>query len=1120
VLASVTAKHVANEIIPLIYARDGAVYSSWRGHVTGERVTMSTIRVSLACGVVLLSLASRPASSDTIIPRDPDSVLVCPTEDACLTHEEAQSRLCDANTGTASQNTAEVILDTRRIEARETGDAILEPNKSFAEIATRFRTVVSFPATINVGAQYSGHLRGSGNLDTQRGTVRIRISLFESDPGSPGTLIGDPQVILDRTENGNLGPPQIVNALISSASDAVDGTLQAASFTHDLDVGKDYEIVVRLDVEAVGLNSLADFRTGSHGVTVDCLTITPNMEDADGDGLFDDWETSGLDMGEDGFLDLASLGANPQRKDVFLELDWLASDKPTRVAIKAMKDAFNLAPVSNPGASGIKLWVDTGSLADGSGLVGDNLGGGNRITTTDILGQAFNLSSLTENFYTVKKQNFDPRRRLVFRYGMSYASPNNDTGTSTGNNTATTLNDTNQNWLTDEWKNRTVTITGGTNVGDACAIVSNTNNQLTISGCGGLPNWTTTPDTTSTYRISGTGGQAFGASFIEYVHDPATVMHELGHTLGLGHGGADDGRNCKPNYLSVMNYRYQPGGIPVLPGADSGIDWDVDSVFETIDFSPPRFKGGRAVAPLAPLDESMLNEGTPLDPTDSAHQLIFVNGANQYASAPIGSAIDWNGDGDSNDGIVTVNTNIAGPNGEESACNRTPNTQIETAAAGTAITGNHDWSNLRYNFRLDAEFQSKPDPGELEPHPTLEDYERRKKSLRTTDLGLTKAFEPSFTAAGQDVTLRLTVSNAGPNIAHDVVVTDSLSEELSVVDMPQDCNLDASHTLRCELGAIQSGKTAQREVRLHIAADIDCDTAQIRNFANTASVENRAGPDLNIGNNEASTELRALCARYDYAAKFVCGSQASPTDMRLARGWYATTVNVHNPNDEVVTVFSKLALSHPSQGNKGGETKPFRFSELGYDQVVGLECDEVRRSVFSGEFPTPYIEGFLVVQSPRSLDVTGLYSSANLDGHDTAFGQASVHTEQIRERQRKKPPEYQSSAKPDLLPTDPRCLPPNPGTGNIPRAVEVTVRNAGSDRAGKSDLRASFSAGTSAIKEIAELSAGQSQTLEIKLPEQCAPACRVTFYADSGNTVAESNEGNNQSVLECLPLPG
>jgi hypothetical protein len=35
-----------------------------------------------------------------------------------------------------------------------------------------------------------------------------------------------------------------------------------------------------------------------------------------------------------------------------------------------------------------------------------------------------------------------------------------------------------------------------------------------------------------------------------------TFMHELGHNLGLGHGGSDN-RDYKPNYLSVMNRMFQ-----------------------------------------------------------------------------------------------------------------------------------------------------------------------------------------------------------------------------------------------------------------------------------------------------------------------------------------------------------------------------------------------------------------------------------------------------------------------------------------------------------------------------------------------------------------------------------
>ncbi|MFJ9313098.1 hypothetical protein ACIRN4_02820 [Pimelobacter simplex] len=45
-----------------------------------------------------------------------------------------------------------------------------------------------------------------------------------------------------------------------------------------------------------------------------------------------------------------------------------------------------------------------------------------------------------------------------------------------------------------------------------------------------------------------------------------TFVHELGHTLGLRHGGVDD-THYKPNYLSVMNYSFQLAGVPRTSGA-------------------------------------------------------------------------------------------------------------------------------------------------------------------------------------------------------------------------------------------------------------------------------------------------------------------------------------------------------------------------------------------------------------------------------------------------------------------------------------------------------------------------------------------------------------------------
>ncbi|CAE8608761.1 unnamed protein product [Polarella glacialis] len=49
----------------------------------------------------------------------------------------------------------------------------------------------------------------------------------------------------------------------------------------------------------------------------------------------------------------------------------------------------------------------------------------------------------------------------------------------------------------------------------------------------------------------------------------ATVMHELGHALGLRHGGGDNIIN-KPNYISIMNYLYQTSGLPKLGHPQEG----------------------------------------------------------------------------------------------------------------------------------------------------------------------------------------------------------------------------------------------------------------------------------------------------------------------------------------------------------------------------------------------------------------------------------------------------------------------------------------------------------------------------------------------------------------------
>ncbi|MGC9100852.1 MAG: hypothetical protein ACP5HC_06310 [Caldisericum sp.] len=71
-----------------------------------------------------------------------------------------------------------------------------------------------------------------------------------------------------------------------------------------------------------------------------------------------------------------------------------------------------------------------------------------------------------------------------------------DSGTSSGSNTSTTLNDNTKNWTANAWQNKVVVITAGTGVGQIRKIVSNTSNQLTVAN-----DWVTIPDSTSQYKI-------------------------------------------------------------------------------------------------------------------------------------------------------------------------------------------------------------------------------------------------------------------------------------------------------------------------------------------------------------------------------------------------------------------------------------------------------------------------------------------------------------------------------------------------------------------------------------------------------------------------------------------
>lgn len=307
-----------------------------------------------------------------------------------------------------------------------------------------------------------------------------------------------------------------------------------------------------------------------------------DLADDDGDGLPNSWETGPVDTTGDGTpdLDLPAMGADPRHKDLFVELDHMPNLKLENNALLLVRKAFDNAPVTNPdGTTGVHIHIDNGPDSVMNPVTGQTWGGLSRANqvgfqqhTGSFSGDNYNWSA----FDAVKGANFEAARAPVFRYALSanrYGSADN------------------------------------TSSGVARDITSS---DFIVS----LGSWC----------------QPEGQCLPGNLAQAGTFMHELGHTLGLRHGGQVD-TNRVTNYLSIMNYLFQTTGL--------------DGINTVVDYS--RFSS----ADLATLDESALDEGTGFDPADAAlfnyTTLLRCNqllGPDYWQVTPIAGVADFNCDND------------------------------------------------------------------------------------------------------------------------------------------------------------------------------------------------------------------------------------------------------------------------------------------------------------------------------------------------------------------------------------------------------------------------------------------------------------------------------------------
>lgn len=173
-------------------------------------------------------------------------------------------------------------------------------------------------------------------------------------------------------------------------------------------------------------------------------------------------------------------------------------------------------------------------------------------------------------------------------------------------------------------------------------------------------------------------------------------MHELGHNLGLRHGG-DENLNYKPNYLSVMNYLYQLNGLPTIGDQEEDryhYEYGyilLSSMLHNASANQVDFIMDYSDGSSGALNESSLNEAGGLGRASSA-------------------AVDFNMDGDNSDSGLSLN--LTAPYGDSDL---------------SALSDHNDWSNInlffmrQFNGNMSGISLSSASEAELFPDPVGND---------------------------------------------------------------------------------------------------------------------------------------------------------------------------------------------------------------------------------------------------------------------------------------------------------------------------------------------------------------------------------------------------------------
>ncbi len=476
-------------------------------------------------------------------------------------------------------------------------------------------------------------------------------------------------------------------------------------------------------------------------------------DDTDNDGLLNTWETDGIvtaDVRKANPVKNFSVarvplpGANPAKRDLYIEIDWLKERIPLfrdpNTSFIDVVQAFAAAPAQTAKIDRPASTPGITLHAD-AGVRGGSDGLKNLGGGNEITSDLLFCGVSGSSFRTTKKANFDPNRRWGFRYHLAVD----------GNHRAPSC----PNGQGELPGNDSITLTL-------------TENSVPIDG--GLP---------------------------------ADFMHEIGHNLGLQHGGNSE-VNWKPNYFSVMNYSYAAGlRINGTQGAGSPVQ-------RQLDFSPPRLftvnARSRSLSPV--LNEENLDERIPINPerTDLI-AIYFPNNAKNWADLRGGSAAVGRYDFNNNKSFIDV--------GVQTVVRRATTASIigpiPAIDRETALHDSNDWDRIKLKIGTEGP------PGYLqtfEPdetgRPSVEQRREFEAALSTADLAA--LVDGSLT--GSKVNFDLSVTNLTSNTALATTVSVSVVGGTPTA-IPSECLLVSNSELLCKLGDL-GGISSSAPVRVQV----------------------------------------------------------------------------------------------------------------------------------------------------------------------------------------------------------------------------------------------------------------------------------------------------------------